>query len=252
MITISSLLLLLAAPPATASDFDAAETACGDKDAGAEAGVELPARRSPHKRRLGRRVHIHGIVDMEALLAQRGYDVNEVEVLYARLDHSLLAPERARREGRQTNWRRSFGRPQLTVARERLSDGETVFSEKAVDRPRPWYTDDRAEERAPQRLCVDVPYYDRGPVELATWTDIGRVTVGAQDLEARDLTTTLMMVDDLHSATMAHLAPGESVTVVEMLEPHPRQPTRKVTLEQSGHTMVVLQESEEQTICMEY
>lgn len=242
---------------AGAAEFEAEpkSTVCVDPSAHGHEEMGHHEHASPVRRSLGRDMHVHGMVGMEARVIGKGHDINSVEIMTAQIAESVLAPLNTRRDGRQLKWRKDFGRTSLVVKRERLGDGSVVFEQSALEAPRPWWTDEMGKD-GDRRLCVEVPHVDPGTTELDTWNDAARTQLSEHEYDKRAGSTTLVMVDDQSAATMAHLAPGESMTVVEIEVPagrrSERQAKRQVTLNQSGYTMVVQQRGGKQTICVAF
>ncbi|MFT7518717.1 MAG: hypothetical protein ACI9MC_000849 [Kiritimatiellia bacterium] len=155
----------------------------------------------------------------------------------------MAAPKRSLLEGRGADW--AFSRPTMRVKRARLDDGVVLVSGAAQPRTRDYNSE------APP-LCTSVAYADNRPITMVTWDDRTRRNIGEGDWLMRESQPGVFFVGGEGERTaVAHMAPGESFTVVELLDPVDKQPVRQLRIQRKGLQLTITEQDNVQHVCVQ-
>jgi hypothetical protein len=183
-----------------------------------------------------------GRLGVEATVYEMGADLDDVTLVTADLQRGIEAPERAILESRAAAWRRAFGRDTLTVRQQRVTDGRVVAEYRSSEAG-----PDAAWETPDDRVCASGARGDARPVELRTWNDLQRPLAGESGPG-----TSLYWVDGEERRTaLVYLAPGDSVTVVEVMEAPRRHPKRRIELQRDERRLEIREDERRQQVCVE-
>ena len=200
---------------------------------------------------LDRTIGIYGIVGLESLMLGLGRPLEDLVILSASVQMGIAAPKNAIRQGRSRTWDQEFGSTSLHVLRRRgvsgetLSRGETEVKKSAI----------QGIERNTDQLCPRSSIEDSRPPELIIWDDRTRRKVGEGDRARRQATPSLLFLEGEESrnrSVMVHLLPGESATVVEILQEVHKGPRRRIEMTRR-HKRLVVHEMDDgtQVVCID-
>ena len=188
------------------------------------------------------REHLDNLVGHETQIKALGAHPKDATVVSAELDWGTMVSN-------ETN---TFSRSGLTIRQERLTDGELMAMNKAVDEVGTYDLSD-PEERA--KLCTRIRTGATQSLKLHAWSEDGDAT--SDSSRARKAAGFVVLNDDDGARTaMVDLEPGESATVVEMVRidrKGRKKGTDRAMTVQRGERVITLTEGDEmQRICLEY
>jgi len=179
---------------------------------------------------------------VEAQLHHQGEPTENLQVLTATFTEGV-APPRASRGQENELWIDMVGEDKLQVTQVPLAGGPPAFEAIAVKEARR----NRWKDDTP--LCVqsDQAYVDGERVHVVH--DVGEERAGPSDLARHEAVASIVLGQDV---ALVHLAPGESVTVVEVTTERPvRGARRRVTYRKRGHSLELRQHEDHRNVCVE-
>jgi len=186
---------------------------------------------------------IYGILGLEGAMRNLGNTLDTVVMVHADTTDGIRAPIRSLIERRQRSWTRAFGNSRIRVRQLRVTDRTLLAIAVSEERM-------RAED---QQFCTSSVIVDDRDVSLHTYGDLTRERVSArQNFEQNDRTH-LYFANDAEDDRMAvtHLAPGESITIVELQEDVKKQPKRHIRLNRKNKAMSITEGQGKQTVCLQ-
>ena len=188
------------------------------------------------------RTHLDNLVGHETQIMALGAHPKDATVVSTELDWGTIV----------SNETSTFSRSGLTVRQERLTDGELMAMNKAVDEVGTYDLGD-PEERA--KLCTRIRTGATQRLNLHAWSENGDAPDGTS--RSRTEAGFVLLDDDDGSRTaMVDLEPGESATVVEMVRVDrkgKKKASKHAMTVQRGERVITLTEGDElQRICLEY
>lgn len=236
-----TLLTLLTATQVHAAEVDVIKPLLMDATGGTQA---TPTKARVHEP--ADRGYIYGLLGLESELYQRDIDVRDVHVVSTDIAEEVIAPNRSIREYRWHGWKRHFGGTVLKAQRANLHDGvATRSAEEAVP---------RGVQDFGGKICVKLDRPTEEPWELATWDDATRGQTSSADIGRRATTPPLFLADTGAGTTaLVHLAPGESVTLVELDQQAKRhqKKRRRLTVKNGERELTLAETDEHQSLCID-
>ena len=183
-----------------------------------------------------------GTLSLENAVRNLGYRIEDLEVIQSEYTEGISAPEAAMAAGRHQKWGSRFGKSTLRVKRKRMVD-QTIMEESISS---------RAPQKKPRPICTTSEAKDTRKLKLNTFGDIRRKQKRATSTDTVPVIQhrVFYLADTESRTAVAHLEPGESVTVVEVIGKTNKQPKRRVELRQKTHTMSITESQTEQVVCV--
>lgn len=194
--------------------------------------------------REGLRAPIPGMLGLEAALEQMDRDIHELVMLDARwtgdLDIDALAGEERTRKDRKAE--------ELQIQVQRVADGSLVSTARGRDSVA-W---DRGRTPA-DRACAYTNNADPRAIALATWDDSVRPQGGNSTGDAGATHATMFWLNGADSRTaLVHLSPGESATVVELVDYVPGEASQQVRVRRTDRMLEVTEDRSLQRVCLQF
>lgn len=183
-----------------------------------------------------------GTLSLENAVRNLGYRIEDLEVIQSEYTEGISAPDAAMAAGRHHKWGSRFGKSTLRVKRKRMVD-QTVMEESIAS---------RGPQKHPKPICTTSAAKDTRKLKLNTFGDIRRKQKRAKAATSAPVIQhrVFYLADQESRTAVAHLEPGESVTVVEVIGKTKKQPKRRVELRQKTHTMSITETQTEQVVCV--
>jgi hypothetical protein len=192
--------------------------------------------------RSGAREPIPGIVGIESQLEKTGGNMADVLVMSADYGFRTVGPEL---DSQRSVWDRFLGANRLTVRTSRISDGVILAEaskEQSVDAP----------EFDPEKfaLCATLDVSDSRPVSLFTWDENSGIRPTSESSEQAYGTSLFFLTDAGSRELMTYLNPGDSITVIEVLDDVGSRPRRRIEVRRSDAWLVVKERPDAQRVCL--
>jgi len=183
-----------------------------------------------------------GTLSLENAVRNLGYRIEDLEVIQSEYTEGISAPDAAHAAGRHQKWGSRFGKSTLRVKRKRMAD-QSVMEESISS---------RGPQKNPKPICTTSTAKDTRKLNLNTFGDIRRKQKRSSAVTASAIIQhrVFYLADQESRTAVAHLEPGESVTVVEVIGKTKKQPKRRVELRQKTHTMSITETQTEQVVCV--
>jgi hypothetical protein len=182
-----------------------------------------------------------GTLSLENAVRNLGYRIEDLEVVQAEYTEGIDAPTAARAERRHQKWGSQFGQSTLKVKRKRMID-QKVLNQSITA---------RSSQHNSKPICTTTPTSDTRKVTLNTFGDIRRKSKQPNAKQSKTVEHRVFYLADQESRTaVAHLEPGESMTVIEVIGKTKKQPKRRIELKQRNHTLSITESNTEQTVCI--
>ena len=188
------------------------------------------------------RANAYGLLGAESALGRLGLSVGDVTIVAARYEPGIAAPLRSAMERRSHSWDHTIGMRRLHVSRERGTDGEVL---QQADATMP--------TESVEALCASTPATaDRRPMTVQIYDDVAKRRVGPGDvMRHRNRVALFMAEGDDGPVALTELHTGESITVVELVDPIAGQAVRLTRVRREGTGFSVIDRAETQEICVE-
>jgi methionine-rich copper-binding protein CopC len=182
---------------------------------------------------------IEGKLALDNAVRALGYQLEDVEILQVEYTEGIEAPEASLALRRHQQWSARFGQSKLQVRHKRIADS-AILDKQTVTRRR---------SKKEKEICTTGAAQDTRDVQLTTFGHFKPKAIEA-DKEGTSQHHLYYLSNDKSRTAVAQLAPGESITVVEVFGKPTKQPKRRIKVRRGKETMSITETQNQRQICV--